>query len=493
MTTISSTSSTGSTSSSSSGSTTSSNSATSALLTAIGAGGGIDVTGLADQLSQAEYASRIDQIHTRQSALNSQISAASRLMNLMSSLTSSLNTRLSQGDLAATPSIANSAVATVTAGTATGSGTSTLEVTALAKGQTLTSPTLGSSSATIGSGTLSISFGTLSGTNFTADSARSAVSITIAKGATLADVATAINQSGAGLSAYVATNTDGAQLVIKGPQGANNAFTISASEAADDPGLSQLAWTPTSGSGNLAARAGDASFVLDGVTRTSHSNTIVDAAPGISLKLTGTNAGNPTTIGFSDPTSTIAAAMNDLVSALNQVTTELNTDIAVGGSLNNNSAARSLQSSLQTLSSTTIMPHAAAGEPATLADLGVGLAKDGTFTLDTARLNSVLAAKPSAVAAMFTTGLYGIYSTIYKVSQSATASTSTTSLAKSISTLTAQGNTLTTQLSTIATQQAALRTDLISRFSALNTTVAASKSTQSFLTQQVALWTKSSG
>ncbi|MGC5204347.1 flagellar cap protein FliD N-terminal domain-containing protein, partial [Klebsiella pneumoniae] len=88
----------------------------------------------------------------RQSALNSQISAASRLMNLMSSLTSSLNTRLSQGDLAATPSIANSAVATVTAGTATGSGTSTLEVTALAKGQTLTSPTLGSSSATIGSG-----------------------------------------------------------------------------------------------------------------------------------------------------------------------------------------------------------------------------------------------------------------------------------------------------------------------------------------------------
>ncbi|MGL1742632.1 hypothetical protein ACSTHD_23610, partial [Vibrio parahaemolyticus] len=64
---------------------------------------------------------------------------------------------------------------------------------------------------------------------------------------------------------------------------------------------------------------------------------------------------------------------------------------------------------------------------------------------------------------------------------------------KSISTLTAQGNTLTTQLSTIATQQAALRTDLISRFSALNTTVAASKSTQSFLTQQVALWTKSSG
>ena len=38
---------------------------------------------------------------------------------------------------------------------------------------------------------------------------------------------------------------------------------------------------------------------------TGASNTINDAAPGLNLKLTGTNAGAPTTIRFSEPTAAV--------------------------------------------------------------------------------------------------------------------------------------------------------------------------------------------
>ncbi len=468
-----------------------SSSATTALLTSLGVSGNIDVTGLAGQLSQAEYAGQIGQLNTRTTALATQISEASTLMNMTSSLTRSLSSVINAGQLAATPQIANGAVATVSAGTTPGKGTATLEVTALAHGQTLTSAPLAASTASVGSGSLQISFGTVSGATFTPGSA-SPVSVTIPAGSSLADVASAINAAGAGVAAYVANNSDGQQLVITGPQGAANAFTITASEDAADPGLAKLAWTPgSSGGASLAAPASDAVFLLDGVRRSAASNTIPDAAPGISLNLTGINTGSPTTISFTDPTTAIASSMNDLVSALNGIVTELNTDTAPGGALNNNPGARALQTALSALSSTKIMPNAASGTPATLGDLGLTTSKDGSFALDTSVLNKALRTAPAAVAGMFTTGVYGVYATVFKLSQAVNSASNGNSLAGSVKSMQAQQSAISTRLSKLSDQQTALRTRLVTQFSALNTVVLGSKSTQSFLTQQVALWTNS--
>ena len=68
-----------------------------------------------------------------------------------------------------------------------------------------------------------------------------------------------------------------------------------------------------------------ASFKLDGIARTSASNTIDNAAPGLSLKLTGTNSGAPTQVSFSDPSAGIITAMQNLTQALNAVVGELHT------------------------------------------------------------------------------------------------------------------------------------------------------------------------
>ena len=225
--------------------------------------------------------------------------------------------------------------------------------------------------------------------------------------------------------------------------------------------------------------------------RTSGSNSITDAAPGISLNLTGTNVGNPTTISFSDPTSQISTAMTNLVSALNSIASELGTDTAAGAALNNNPGARALTQALSSLSSTVVMPDAAPGAPKTLGDLGLTTNKDGSFTLDSTVLNNALHSNPAAVSAMFTTGINGVYSTIYNLSQTVNDPTDANSLAGSVKSLNTQQSNITTQLSTLSDEQTALRTQLINQFSALNSVVMADKSTQSFLTQQVALWTNS--
>ena len=355
----------------------------SALATALGGGTGVDMTQLATNVADAEFAGQLANIATRDTTLTTEISSATQLRSDLLALSSSLGTAVQSGSLSAAPSVAdgNVASASLPIGESGAASSYSLEVDSLASPQVLTSPTYASATATIGSGTLTIATGTILGGSFTAGSA-SPVSITIPSGATLTDAVAAINSSGAGVTAYLATVGSGVQLVLKGAQGAASAFTVSATESSGDPGLSALAWEPATGAPTrLAESAADASYKLDGISETSPSNTIPSAAPGLALQLTGTNAGNPTTISYSDPSSNIVSAMQSFTAALNGIVTELNTDMAgspgtsgsgtsSAGALRSDLAAQSIQAQLQRLCGQVIMPGAAAGAPTTLADPG---------------------------------------------------------------------------------------------------------------------------
>ena len=106
---------------------TSSTSATANLVSTLGAGSGINMSQLAEQLAAAQYAARLDQITAKTDKITSQISSASTLRSMITSLASSLGDRVRTGDLAATPQIANASVAQVSKGAATGRGTTTLD------------------------------------------------------------------------------------------------------------------------------------------------------------------------------------------------------------------------------------------------------------------------------------------------------------------------------------------------------------------------------
>lgn len=464
-------------------------SATSQIVSALGGGSGIDMAGLAKSLAEAQFAGRIDRISTQSQTLDRQISAASTLKSQVLQLASSVGDRVRNGDLSAQPSIANGAVASVSRGTASGKGTYSLEVLALAKGQTLTSPAYAASTAPVGAGTLTLKFGTISGAGFTEDTAQAPVTLTIASGTTLSQLAAQINGANAGVSAYVANGADGAHLMLKGKDGASNGFVLEATEVAGEEGLAQVAWAPGQVGDRLLGTAQNASFKLDGLSMSSTANTLTDVVPGLNLTLTGTNSGAPTTISFSDPAAGVTTFMQDLTSALNELATELNKQVdAKTGELSRDSGARALRAELSRLAGSVVIPGAADGAPATLADLGLATNRDGTFRLDTNRLNASMKASPEGVAAMFTTGLFGVYATLDRLSRNTTATTNPGSLGGSISRYSSRKTQLTDDQTKLADKQEALRARLSTQFAGVDSRVSASRSTLSFLQNQIDAW-----
>lgn len=470
-------------------------SATSSLVSALGAGSGVDMAALASNLAVAQFAGKVDRLTAKSDTLDKQISSASSLKSMLSSLASSLGDRVRVGDLSPQPVIANSAVASGTlSGTARPTGTYSLEVTQIAKSQTLASGDFTSATSPVGAGTLTIRFGTVASGAFTVDASHAAVDITIPSGATLEQTAAAINSSGAGVTAYVANTTTGAKLVLKGQEGAANGFVLEATEDPLEPGLAALAWEPTTGDPlKLLAGSSDAAFKIDGLPMTSTSNKVTDAVPGVNLVLTATNTGAPTKISFADTSAAVTATMQDLVSVLNEIVSSLNTATnAQTGELARDSGARSLKYALSALGTTVVMPNAPEGTPRTLGDLGLKVQRDGTYALDTTRLAATLKANPQEAGAMFTNGLYGVYATIDGIVRKATSSTDPGSLAGSITRYTTQKKTVTDDQAKIAEKQEALRAQLTTRFAAADTRISNSQSTLSFLKNQIAAWNKSS-
>src|SRR5262245_55510050 len=85
--------------------------ATRSLVTALGAGSGIDMVELANNLAEAQFAARSDRLTAKSELLDRQISSASNLKSMLLTLSTSLGDRVRQGDLSPQPQIANGAVA----------------------------------------------------------------------------------------------------------------------------------------------------------------------------------------------------------------------------------------------------------------------------------------------------------------------------------------------------------------------------------------------
>ena len=467
-------------------------SVTSSIVSSLGGGSGIDMAALAEGLATAQFATRIDRNVAQADKVDKQISAASTLKSQLLQLATAVGERVRTGDLATQPQIANGAVATVSRGAVNGTGSYTLEVSALAAAQVLSSPAYTSAAAPAGAGTLTLRFGTIASGVLSEDPGHAPVTITIPSGAKLSDVAAAINAANTGVSAYVLNGSDGAHLMLKGQQGAANAFQLEAGETLGEEGLAALAWTPAAAPTRLLNTAASAAFKLDGLAMTSASNAIADLVPGLSLTLTGTNVAAPTTIRFSDPSATVTTFMNDLTSALNELMSELNKDVdPLSGELARDDGARALRRNLSQFAGTSVMPNAAAGMPRTMSDLGLATNRDGTFRLDSTRLAATLKASPAGVAAMLTNGIYGVFASLDKLSRTVTSASNPGSLSGSLARLSARKTALASEKITLAEAQEKLRTQMVTRFARTDTRVGASRATLSFLKNQIDAWNNS--
>ena len=205
----------------------------SSIISALGAGSGVDFTKLAADIADASFAVQRNSATTRRTAIEAQISAAGQLRSSLTELASALGDRIRNGDLAPRGTLGNPAVASVTVPAGLSPrGNFSLEVRQLAESQTLVSKAFAGGSALVGAGTLAIRFGTVDGASFDPDAARSPIEIAVTADDTLASLAGKITRAGGGaISAYVAQGPNGAQLVMKGADGAASGFVLEATGA----------------------------------------------------------------------------------------------------------------------------------------------------------------------------------------------------------------------------------------------------------------------
>lgn len=470
------------------------------LFTSLNTGSGVDLSTLVPGLVEAQFAARTAALKAKSETLTTQISAVAKLKSGITDFASALKSLTEGGTLATQPSSSNSAVLTAsgTPGAKLAGLSKSITVNALATAQTAATTTPLSKTAAIGTGTLTITLGTATysadGKAMTgfAPGAATPIDITIdAENATIDKIAAKINAANAGVTASVVTNADGsAYLAMKGKTGAAQAFTVSGTG-----GLSALNVGTGATGTRLSGVAANAELTVDGIDVERASNTVDDLVDGVKLTLVSASP-TPVTLGAALPTAALSSVVSDFVSTVNSMMTDVKaaTD-PITGDLRSDSAAKALQRSLQSITLTKVVPGSFTdGTPTTLAEIGVTTnEKTGALQVDAKRLSEVLAKYPDAVEAMFApsgSNLMGLSAQLGKIQLAASSTTygldaSTKRLNEAQSDTTQAQDKLTDQRETTTTRMTA-------QFASMNSKVSAYKSVQSFMDQQIKMWTKDS-
>lgn len=354
---------------------------TSSIVNALGAGSGIDTTALVRDLAAASRAPKIDRLDGLARTNQARISAVAQLKSNIESFASSLESVVNGGSLSTRPTVSDETViaATSVAGRQLFDQSSEIKVQSLARAQTAYSATIANATNPIGQGSLTLRVGTTDHV------------ITIGSGNdSLAGLASAINASGSGVTANLVNDTGGARLVLKGQSGTANSFTLTP-DAGADPGLSLFG---TSGGLTPGQPAQDAVFSVDGVNYTRSTNTIADVIPGVSLTLKKESPTNAITVGTQRSTETLRQTVADFVSVFNDV----RRSVARAREAGNDQGLRLLDQQLAALVGKQLSSDS---QIKSLSDIGVTTNRDGSVTLNAARLTAVLRDNPQQVEALF--------------------------------------------------------------------------------------------
>jgi flagellar hook-associated protein 2 len=317
-------------------------------------------------------------------------------------------------------------VVTATASASAAGGTHTLVVTQLAKRSTLVSNQLAQEGAdlvdALGPGEYSFRL-TVAGVD-------TDVTVSLEVGETnqavLSKMAEAINGAGAAVSAAMVQDTPTTARLVLTAEDTGSAHAISVADTAGSllsaSGLrSEETAAGTSGGALYAVSELDAVVVLDGLTMSRSSNTISDALPGVTLQLWATqdSGTSPLVLTVGPNREAIQRKVQAMLDAYNKAVTFLTERIrtsvdssasAVGtteihtvnrGALAGEMTYRALLMNLRA-DATARAAGRAAGEPASLSEIGINAAADGTLSItDEARFGQALADSVEGVAALF--------------------------------------------------------------------------------------------
>jgi flagellar hook-associated protein 2 len=473
-----------------------------ASVSSLGIGSNLDLSGLLTSLTTAESQPLV-MLQKQQISYTAKLSAYGTLQGALSTLQAAA-AKLSDANLfqGVKATSSNTDVLTAAASATGAAGVYAVNVTQLAAAQSLAAAGVADAKAAVGKGTVTIDFGTISGgtlnaatgtysgASFTVDAARAAKSIVIDdSNNSLEGLRDAINKS-ADIGVTAAIVNDGGtspyRLVLTSKDtGVASSMRIS---VAGDASLQGLLNQDASGAQALqqTAIAANAMLTVGGLAVTSKTNTVADAAPGVTMTLAKTGA---STLTVSRDTSAVEASITSFVTAYNSLQTtagqltQYDKEKQAGAALVGDSTLRTIQTRIRAALST---PQA--GELKVLSRVGVSFQKDGTLAFDAAKLKTAFADDKSAVAELFagtgTTGSTGIGKQVSSLLDTFTSkdgmlSAATTGVKTTLKSLDDQYTATQSRVeATVARYKA--------QFTALDLLVSRMQSTGSYLTQQFA-------
>ncbi len=365
-----------------------------------GMGSGLDINGLVSQLMSAETRP-MTLLKAQQKSVGTKISAYGQLSSALASLQTSLK-GLTPSGLAVHSGSSSSPALTASAGSGATAGNYAVSVTQLAQSHKLLSPGFANDGTDLGAGTLSI-----------AVAGGAAVQLAPASNS-LRDLRDAINASGLAVSASIVSDgsATGYRLAIAGKDsGAGKTIALSGTGA-----LASFSYDPAApvsfgydGSGNppavmsQAQAAQDAKLSIDGLNISSPTNTVSGAIAGVTLQLKEVTAA-PATVGIARDDAAVKSSVNAFVKAYNELRSLIGSQTAyneatkTGAALYGDSGPKSILSQLR---ATITGAVAGAGSLDTLSDIGLSFQKDGTLTVNDAKLQTAIDTAPADLRALF--------------------------------------------------------------------------------------------
>ncbi|MCG2840755.1 flagellar filament capping protein FliD [Sandaracinobacter sp. RS1-74] len=473
------------------------------ILTSLSAGSGIDVKALTEQLVAAEKEPRQKLLTQRSERVEARISAMGQFRTAIDALVSALDTRLASGALSGIPAVTDPSVVTFTVDPGVTVPRQNLEVRQLARGQTLASAPVADAGAAVGQGTLTIRFGSVAGTaeaGALTPSALDALTVEIGPGDdSLIGLRNAINDAaavaGAPIQAQIVSDAAGARLMLRGSLGDASGFVV---ETSGDAALEAFRFGEGVGGGlQRTQSATDAIVAIEGVELRRPANSITDLIPGVRFSLAKAAPGQILTLEAVRDPSLLSQSVRDVTAALNELA-GLGRELSNGksgsiGALVADSATRRALQQLSGLTTQSLVP-AAGNAPTRLSDIGISLDRYGNFLVDEARLSRAVTEHPASVEQLITA--------LNRKAEFGQEGGQLRQLAEGFR-LAAEGGAgqptaLQREKESIAQDQAALdarieaaRLKYTQQFAALDLAVGRSKSTQSYLQQQIDLWTRS--
>ncbi|MDZ4074562.1 MAG: flagellar filament capping protein FliD [Hylemonella sp.] len=466
-----------------------------ATITSQGIGSGLDIKSIVSQLVSVEK-QPLNKLKLEATATQSKISAFGQIQSLVSALAdaaSALNSLTGWNGVFATSS--DSASVSVSAIGGTQPTEFNVEVQSLAKAQATASMALLPVGGAIGAGTVRLEIGSWSGASFTAGSG-TPVDLTISASDTVSDVASKINGANAGVTATVLTDASGERLLLRGKNtGIGAGFRLSVTSDADGNVADALGLSRVVNGSTVTQAASDAAATINGIAVTSATNTFANAVSGVTFTAVKQTAG-PVAIAITKDASAVQKKIEAFVKAYNDINGVLNEAMKydpatkAAGMLQGDAMTQSLQNALRSVVQSSTTASSVFGR---LSDVGVSVLRGGNLEINSVKLSSAMSNMDelkkffSSTGAGAAQGIAGRFKALTSAMLSAAGffKNNQDSLQRDL-------DKNTKEQARVNDHAAKVEASLNRRYSALDTQMSSLNALNSYMTQQITQWNKSS-